>query len=166
MKRTPLKRGTKRIRRRTPLRYKSARQKLADEDYAVARKAYLLEHPWCMIWIAMHGLEEKEVIRRGGWCQVNGRLTKAPRASEVHHRNKCRRTRKLDQRWWMASCPGSHDYVEDNKAWARAEGYLLPLEADEDGCCPNGTRCLETPAFMASKVLPRGPVSALLSPER
>jgi hypothetical protein len=149
--------------RRTPLRRKSPRRRREEPIYKARKAAYLQDHPWCMIWIAMHRLDEAAVIKAGGWAKVDGLLRKAPPSREIHHRNKSWADRWLDQRWWMASSPTWHDHVEANKSWARSVGCLLPIEADPDGMLPNGRQCLETPAFMESMALKESLVSAGLS---
>lgn len=144
--------------RRTRLRRVNLDRARTNREYAALEEAYLREHPFCMIWIAEHGLRETDVIASDGWAtiEIAGRRVRrrCPAATEVHHRNKARGVRKNDQRWWMAASRPRHDYVEACKTWARAEGYLLPFEADPEGRLPDGSVGLTTPDLMAKKVLP------------
>jgi hypothetical protein len=109
-----------------------------------------------MITIAMLGLDEAEVL-----CHWNRLFQNAGpiiggvrilRAREVHHRNKGRGARLNDQRWWMAASRQAHDNTENHKTWARAEGYLLPIQADAEGRWGDGNQALTTPELMESKV--------------
>ena len=133
------------IKRRTRLRPVSANRRRAKEEYDRVKLKYLTDHPFCQIFIAEFGLDEADVIARGG---DSGAGFSVPASQEIHHRNKRSRSRLNDQRWWMAASRQMHDRVEANKAWAREKGYLLPLEADADGATPSGIRALETPLFM------------------
>ena len=123
-------------------------------QYGKQVAAYLEAHPWCQIWIASRGLDETKLIGDAGWCNgPKGELICAPRSTQIHHRNKCRGARLLDERWWMAAAPASHDFVERYKSWARDEGYLLPFQADADGKWGSGNQALETSALIQSKIL-------------
>ncbi len=116
--------------------------------YNLRRLRYLAEHPFCQIVIACRGLDEAAVIAGKGW--VSG--FKVPRANQIHHRNKARHERLLDERWWMSASVDGHNYVEMHKRWARENGFLLPMQADADGRWGSGNQALETPAFMASQI--------------
>jgi hypothetical protein len=48
-----------------------------------------------------------------------------PLATQVHHRNKRRGADLLDQTEWLAVSASAHHRIENDKAWARAQGYLL-----------------------------------------
>lgn len=153
----------KRIQRHVRPKRVSARKRRRDEDYHVLRARYLIEHPFCQITIARLGFSEERVLAKArGLDATNcegiyfeGQLI--PIATQIHHRNKRLGRRQNDARFWLAAAPGPHEWVEGDKAAARAAGYLLPLEADEDGVLPDGTACDETPAFMQKKVLSRRP---------
>jgi hypothetical protein len=71
-------------------------------------------------------------------------VEKIPIATQIHHRNKGRGARLLDERWWMAISSEIHDRIEGNKDWARKIGLLLSLEADADGRLPDGSVCPTT----------------------
>ncbi len=114
----------------------------------------------CAVAIARFGLDEAEVIALGRGCSAwvtvpaaGGGDFMIGRSDQIHHRNKGRGARLNDERWWMATALTSHDYVEDHKEWARAEGYLLPFQADADGRWGDGNQALETPALMVSKIV-------------
>lgn len=163
MKRTPLKRGTKGLRRTGWLRRKkpmarvSERRRRQRAAYGPAEKAHLDAHPFCQLTIAYCRFDEAAVLRRGAGlnasnCQglfFQGVLI--PIATEVHHRNKAREERLADPRWMASASRRMHDWVENHKDQARAEGYLLPLEADKDGRLPNGSQCLTTDQWLAAR---------------
>ena len=130
---------------RKPIPKQSYRRKVEQRQYAKQRAAYLLVHPYCQAWIAMHGFDENNVVDNGGYLLV-------PRATSIHHRNKRTGSRLLDEKWWMAVCDYSHAEIEENKNWARQEGYLLPIQSDKDGKWGNGNQALTTPELMESKV--------------
>ena len=120
-------------------------------EYSKARKIYLAAHPFCQIAIAHHRLREAEVIRAdGAWLDEEGRMQQIPRATEIHHRNRRNGVRLTDERWWMAAANMNHRLVEANPAWAREEGYLLPVNADAEGRF-GGNQALTTPQLMACR---------------
>lgn len=120
--------------------------------YNEQRDRYLAEHPFDMIWIAVAGMREEDVIATDGFYRRAGVARRVPRSTQVHHRNKNRKDRLTDERWWMATSTDSHENVENHKDWAREEGYLLPIQADADGRWGSGNQALETPALMTSKI--------------
>lgn len=123
MKRTP-------IVRRTPLKRVSAKRAKEGRIYAERRKLFLAAHPWCQIWLAENGVEEKDVLRHGIAYVRHPILThistpeQAPRSTEIHHRLK-RGKNYLNEASWMAVSREMHEKVEQNKSWARQRGYLV-----------------------------------------
>ena len=155
---TPLRRtsGLKRtghLERKSRLSHVSKRRNEERNEYRRRSRAYLAAHPFCQVFIAIHGLVEADVIASCGRVDTPAGAFYVPPATEIHHRNKGRGRRLNDERWWLAASRRWHDYVESRKDWARQEGYLLPLEADEDGKTPSGERALETPEFLEKKAL-------------
>jgi hypothetical protein len=144
--------------KRTRLRRISPERAAENREYAKRKAAYLVEHPLDMVAIAMAGLDEAEVVahyrtRTGGnpfSFRFDGHVI--PVATQVHHRLKRHGARLLDERWWMATASASHDLVENRKDWARAEGYLLPIQADAEGRWGAGNQALVTSDLMRSKV--------------
>jgi hypothetical protein len=110
---------------RTPLRRFSVRRLAENRLYQYRRKHFLLAHPYCQVWLAEHGVAEAVAIRDGGRVPLTGAPVSVPLATEIHHINKRRGTDLLDQQHWLAVSPEAHRRIEDNKAWARAQGYLL-----------------------------------------
>lgn len=49
----------------------------------------------------------------------------APAATEIHHVAKRRGKMLLDENHWLAVCRANHERIENDKAWARREGFLL-----------------------------------------
>ena len=113
---------------RSPLRRISARRLEETWLYCYRRKQFLLAHPYCQVWLAEHGVVEAEAIRAGGQVRPNGPegpLSVVPLAIQIHHANKRRGADLLDQHYWLAVSREAHEQIESNKAWARAQGYLL-----------------------------------------
>jgi hypothetical protein len=48
-----------------------------------------------------------------------------PLSTEIHHKNKRRGADLLEPHFWLAVSQDAHRRIEENKAWARAECYLL-----------------------------------------
>lgn len=130
------------------IRPRAERHRSADAEYRKSAAAYLKEHPFCQVTIAVWGFDEAEVISRKGFGF--GRFI--PQATEVHHRNKRSGSRKNDARWWIAACRRAHDWIETHLSFARANGLSLPIQADEEGRWGDGNQALPTPEFMRSKI--------------
>ena len=151
---------------RTPIAKISDRRAAERRQYAKARARYLADHPVCELWLYENGWRLIPSCIGLGIayefaCSAGGMITLwprdllshgAPRSSEIHHRAKSHGKRLLDERWWMAVCRASHDKIENNKSWARSEGYLLPIQSDADGRWGQGNQALTTPELMAAKV--------------
>lgn len=148
------------LRRKTPLkrsgpikRIPSITQKRRSEraKYAKLREQYLDEHPFCMVFIARNGIDEREVLRdySGSVGSVFYKGKPIPRATQVHHRNKNRGPLLNDQRWWIACCAVEHDWIENNKSTARLLGFLLPIQANAEGEWGDGNKAQTTPEMMA-----------------
>ena len=146
LKRSPLKRSTTRLARQSTKRAKET------NSYRRIAAAYLNAHPICQIWIARMGFKESEVLQ--DYCDFGCTFYRgllAPKATQIHHRNKRNGVRLCDTRWFMSACDHEHDQVENRKAWAREQGFLLDISADPDGMTPAGVRGLETPDLMRLK---------------
>ena len=145
IRRTPMKRGGA-LRRHNRIPSRSPRRIREELDYLVEREAFLRAHPYCQAWLLLHGIRDEaaflQAVAGTDHVKIDGEAV--PRATQVHHRNKRRAGRLLDQRWWMALSPGLHDRIERDKRWARRTGLLLPFEADSDGRLPDGTVCATT----------------------
>ena len=112
MKRTPLK-------RKTPMKRVSKRRQAESKEYMRLREAFLKEHDICQLWMAENN------IREGDWGdRVKAFCMGAPRSTEIHHVNGRNGSNYLDTSTWMAVCRESHERIENNKSWARDNGYL------------------------------------------
>lgn len=141
--------------RTSGLRRVCSRRQQERAEYSAAIEDYLSNHPVCQIWIARHGLDEAEVLASLGTGRFGAayyRGERVPFANQVHHRNKRRLKRLVDERWFMSACQFEHDVVENHKNWARKVGLLLPMQADADGKWGDGNRALATPELIASLV--------------
>lgn len=152
LKRAPLKRSTKRIAR------VSKRRRKERAEYRDVNTEYLAAHPLCQLMIAVYRLDERQVLAayreyhfEGARCGFHFAGKYIPHATQVHHRNKCNGVRLTDERWFTSASEEMHRQVEDNKGWARKEGFLLPFEADPDGRLPNGEQCLTTAEWLISR---------------
>jgi len=84
--------------KRSPLRRVSKKKRAAYSLYSALRKRFLAIN---------------------GDCQ----MCRESRASEIHHKQK--RTKHLNNvDTWAALCPACHRHIEDNKSWARENGWL------------------------------------------
>lgn len=134
--------------RRSPIRRVSEKRLAELKRYWARIPGFLAEHPVCQIWLAEHGFTEADLTKdpAGQWCvrievpdltqpiAVGARaplkeirLLPAPRSEVVHHRNKRRGARLLDESEWIAASRRGHGQVEGGKAWARQKGYLRPF---------------------------------------
>jgi hypothetical protein len=83
--------------KRTPLRRCSKKHAKELATYSVLRQAYLSEHPKCHLCSSF--------------------------ATDIHHTAK--RGKNLNNvSTWLGLCRACHTQIENNKTWARAEGYL------------------------------------------
>lgn len=126
----PLARSIKPL-RRTPIRRVSKKRGKQLRDYSKARKVFLLEHPICEVWLKENGwwwVSPGWYRRKDGDSDVNAQLLSnnygAPAATEVHHMNKRRGEMLLDENFWLASSRENHERIENNKTWARENGFL------------------------------------------
>lgn len=111
------------------------------KEYNAEKLVYLEANPFCEIFCAVHRINVRAHLKdifdhdaTGPWkTYVEGKPVLVPRANQIHHRNKARKGRLLDKRWWMAASPGWHQWAEDNKEKAREIGILLPFQADAEG---------------------------------
>lgn len=123
------------LRRSKPIRKVSTKRAKQLREYSARRVYFLRENPICQVW-----------MRENGWTRlISGIYTKkvtehihihktalellnalfcAPAATEVHHVAKRRGEMLNDERHWLAVCRHNHERIEQNKSWARANGYL------------------------------------------
>lgn len=130
MKRTALPRRSKPIRKVSTKRARQLR------EYSARRIYFLRENPICQVWLRENGWA---LIRPGIYTRMVRPFTfvqktatdllddphfNAPLATEVHHVAKRRGAMLNDERHWLAVCRHNHERIEQNKSWARANGYL------------------------------------------
>ena len=87
------------LKRKTPLRKTSKRRKQEYKEYMRKRAVLLAEKPV---------------------CEVCGQR----QSTQCHHRNGRNGKNYLDETTFMAVCATCHQYIENNKSWAREMGYL------------------------------------------
>jgi len=95
--------------------------------YRERQRRFLREHPFCEFWLACRGATQAEAIAARGWVRCNGVWRRALRSSEVHHRDKRRGNRLLDETQWLAVSRRSHRWIEEHKRAARESGFLRPF---------------------------------------
>ena len=128
IRRTPLKRSTK------PIKRVSERRAREMKIYAEKRKAYLAEFFLCQVDLAEKGFDPRQAPVRISdyyvyvWKAGEKMPTLVPvdqlRASiEVHHGAKRGKNYLVESTWWAVSRHW-HDEIELHKKWARAGGYL------------------------------------------
>jgi hypothetical protein len=115
--------------RYAPMRRISARRALQSDAYSERQAQFLREHPYCQVWLAERGIPERMAIEQRGTLRFGPGVSPVfvPRSQVVHHRNKRRGARLLDEAEWMAVSHSAHRRIEENKAWARERGYLRPF---------------------------------------
>jgi hypothetical protein len=113
--------------RRAPLARVSLRRLQELALYWERRRRFLREHPFCEFWLACRGVTQAEAIAARGWVCRHGVWRRAPRSSEVHHRDKRRGGRLLDETQWLAVSRRAHRFIEEHKGAARALGFLRPI---------------------------------------
>ena len=98
LRKTPLKRSTKPL-RRTSLRRVSKKRRKQMHAYSLLRSAFLEAHPVCQV------------------CDM-------ARSVDVHHKAK-RGKNYLNVDTWLAVCRQHHEAIHANPHWARSFGYLV-----------------------------------------
>lgn len=111
-RKTPLKRGTKGL-KRTRLKPMSNALKIEHGHYLIEKALYLRDHPCCECHDMISEKRGLTPITRG--C-VSSR--------DVHHKKGRGKLLRV-QEWWLACCRMCHDYIETNKKWARSVGLIL-----------------------------------------
>jgi len=108
--------------KRTPLRRVSKRRAEETKEYMKLRKQFLSDHNLCQIWMQLHGLSEDSFLDRLS-AVSNG----CPVATEIHHRaaGKNRKASYLRTDTWYAVSAEMHRYIHDNPKLAYERGWLL-----------------------------------------
>lgn len=107
------------------LRPMSERRLRESQLYRYRIRQFLLVHPYCQVWLAEHHLTEDDAKHLRGLVRLSdGTQVSIPLSTQVHHRNKRRGADLLDQSEWLAVSREAHERIENNKTWARAQGYL------------------------------------------
>ena len=124
---------------RKPLRRVAKKRAKHLREYSARVKVWLIEHPVCEVWCRENGWQWASYSELLGarytrisapyylidFCAKSLFANGAPSATQCHHMNKRRGVRLLDESYWLAVCDENHKRIENNKAWARANGYLL-----------------------------------------
>lgn len=97
------------------------------EVYRVKRKAFLLAHPYCQIWLKRNGLTEEDRALWGGrfWHKESMTVLCAPRSEEIHHRAGRIGAKLLDEKDWLAASRPEHEWCHRSPREARALGLLV-----------------------------------------
>ena len=95
-------------------------------EYSKLRKDYLLAHPYCQAFMKINGIDEAEVIAKGGRYTAHPFRweREVPLATDIHHVSKRYGSRLNDTSKWLAVCREMHERIEQNKSWARDNGLL------------------------------------------
>ena len=110
---------------RKPIRRVSRKRQTCLREYMKRRKAYLLKHPYCQIFIRRYNLDEEDIIYDSGFYFLDTYARHCvPRATEIHHSKKPKSTYLNDESTWFAACREQHEWVENNKSQARLQGLL------------------------------------------
>ena len=108
MRRTALRRSTKRM-RRTPLRKVSKKHEKELAKYYRLRDQFLRENETCEVCLDLKSKRHTLTIYR---------------SQDLHHRKG--RGKYLNyKRYFCAVCRYHHTYIHDHPEWARANGWLI-----------------------------------------
>lgn len=122
--------------RSKPIRKVSAKRAKQLREYSARRIYFLRENPICQVWLHENGWARHDsgIYTKKVTDQIHTQKTAldllgdphffAPAATEVHHVAKRRGEMLNDERNWLAVCRHNHERIEQNKSWARANGYL------------------------------------------
>lgn len=122
--------------RRSPLRRVSKKRAVQLREYSTRRERYLVANPICEVWLRENGWQKTGTAFEFEKASPVGppivlsalqlvRAFNAPRSIEIHHVNKRRGDMLNDETHWLAVSRKNHERIEENKAWARREGFLL-----------------------------------------
>lgn len=70
--------------------------------------------------------QKKKFLAARPACEVCVALDAKPRqrSNQVHHRRGRKGSNYLNEATWMAVCPGCHDRIHREPAWAKEHGFL------------------------------------------
>lgn len=115
--------------KRTPIRRVSKKRAKANRTYAALRRDYLIEHPFCQIYIKRFGLNEGEIIKmNGAYREVNCGFVywkMVPMAYEIHHTKHPKWKYLNDTSTWLSACRDMHMWAHNHPSEAREKGCLV-----------------------------------------
>lgn len=125
----PIPRTVKKVKKKRWIPKVTPERAAANREYSKRRKAYLIAHPYCMIFIKLKGLKEEEVIRNNGLVWIPNSVygsakRQVPIATEIHHSRKPKKTYLNDESTWFAASREYHEWAENHKNLARELGVL------------------------------------------
>jgi hypothetical protein len=88
--------------KRSPLRKVSPKRAGENRQYALLRKVFLIEKPYCEVF-------ETCCTRK---------------STDVHHVNHREGKRLLDRRDWLSCCRACHEFLHQHPTYARKAGFL------------------------------------------
>lgn len=117
--------------RRTPIRKVSSKRSKELREYSKKRKAFLLDHPFCQVWLARNDITEM-----GDWFyrdsksgQIYSDLTllalRPDHACDIHHKAGRTGWRLNDETQWLAVSREAHEWIHANPSEARRRGWLV-----------------------------------------
>jgi hypothetical protein len=124
------------LRRSKPIRKVSTKRAKQLREYSARRVYFLRENPICQVWLRENGwthlvsgiyhkkVTESLYVKKTATELLSDFHFFAPASTEVHHVAKRRGEMLNDERNWLAVCRHNHERIEQNKGWARANGYL------------------------------------------
>jgi hypothetical protein len=97
-----------------------------NREYSKKRKAFLLAHPYCEVFLIRKGLTEKDSVLWGGQYFHRPTMTVywAPRSVDIHHRAGRIGAKLLDESDWIAASREEHEWVHAHPKEARSLGLL------------------------------------------
>lgn len=73
----------------------------------------------------VYGPKAKEFVKDHPLCGINSPVCKKDSQCVHHLRGRASEEDLLNEKYWMAACVPCNNWVEQNDAWARANGFKL-----------------------------------------
>ena len=126
-----LKRGEKRPKQKKRIRPMSKKRERENREYLKRRKAFLLAHPFCQIWLRRNGYTEADAFEHDGlipidWDNGAGVVghNSVPHSEEIHHAWGRIGKNFLDESTWVACSRQEHTWLHSHPKEARQLGLL------------------------------------------
>lgn len=112
--------------KRTPIKRVSSKRSAQLREYSRLRKEYLEKHKYCQAFMKINGIDEAEVIAKGGRYTAHPFRweREVPLATDIHHVGHRYGSRLNDTSKWLAISREFHERIHAEPSWARENGLL------------------------------------------